>query len=57
VLYLIQAPGQPDAYGNYLDEMEARDVVRRSGLVKNMNTVKITPIYKAYPERIGLIFE
>lgn len=40
--YLIEAPGQPPAEGEYVDEAEARSVVRRSGLVKDMSTVKVT---------------
>lgn len=43
--YLIQAPGQPDTAGDYLDEAECRSVVRRSGLVEDMRTVRVTPIY------------
>jgi hypothetical protein len=43
--YQIEVPGQPVAAGDYLDEMEARSVVRRSGLVKDMGTVKVTPLY------------
>lgn len=43
--FRIEAPGQPVAYGDYLDEMEARSVVRRSGLVRNMRAVKITPMW------------
>jgi hypothetical protein len=50
VRYLIEAPGQPDAEGEYLDEMEARSVVRRSGLVKDMSTVKVTRIDAGAPE-------
>lgn len=45
MLYLIQVLGQPDAYGDYLDETEARSVVRRSGLITDMRAVKVTPVY------------
>jgi hypothetical protein len=41
--YLIEVPGQLNAEGEYLDEAEARSWVRRSGLVKDMSTVKVTP--------------
>ena len=43
--YRIEAPGQPVAYGDYLDEMEARSVVRQSGLVRDMRAVRITPMW------------
>lgn len=48
--YLIQAPDQPAVVGDYLDEMEARKVVRDSGLVQDMHTVHITPVYEDYYE-------
>lgn len=43
--FRIEAPGQPVAYGDYLDELEARAIVKRSGLVKNMRTVVVTPMW------------
>ena len=43
--YLIQAPGQPDAIMQGLDEMEVRAKVRKTCLVKDMKTVKVTPIW------------
>lgn len=44
--YRIEAPGQPVAYGDYLDEAEARSVVLRSGLVpaSEMVHVTVTPV-------------
>jgi hypothetical protein len=46
--YMIQAPGQPNASGEYRDEMECRDTIRRSGLVKDMSTVVVTPIWPTH---------
>jgi hypothetical protein len=43
--YKITAPGWPDAYGDYRDEMEARAMIRNTGLVKDMKTVKVTAIW------------
>lgn len=43
--YRIEAPGQPVTYGDYLNEMEARSIVRRSGLVRNMRAVRVTPMW------------
>jgi hypothetical protein len=44
--YLIQAPGQPNAYGDYLDETEALNVVRSSGLVDDMRKVVVTQVFE-----------
>lgn len=42
--FRIEAPGQPTVEMDFLDEMEARAYVNRSGLVRDMKTVKFIPV-------------